>query len=327
MSLKRFVYDWERSRASFREITDVEKGYVAWSKTVTHEDGTRTALVLLTPDGRLPPEDLPEPKVTVYGQLLQSNIQKHVRGFWTGLGGLHSIVATVWQLFLQGDAVLILRRLPIIAVEDSAPPEEGEATAAVVWMAIAASYSCPAAQTQAVASLAAGYAVALAAGDVTAFPPAEKKREEEGPVDPLVQESLRTRIYFGGMKGDMRMLETVLAAGCVTSKVMVTPQPLRAFSMDDALHQAADFHCTSILDDLAGVFPGTRAHHKDLIWTYSSGPNRRRAWIHLEGRKHLWPEIKTAVTCLQKAIWKRCTHPYRREKRVQTRISSFMSKK
>lgn len=322
---------WDEMVAEFRAppLLPSEARREAWRHVCTAHDPP-TCLVLLTGDGHLPEEDLhrhPPPKSAFWPHLLLSNLQKGVRRQRQDV-----IAPTAWQLFLQGEAALLLRRLPIVAVEDAAPLVDASMNAVAVWLAIAASYKCPAAlHTTRAAAWAAGYAVALAGVDVTTFPPPREVVAGAAPMDGVTRRCLSLRALFGGMRGDMAMLDTVAKApGSVVGRLVAAPAAFVSFVPEvHALRRAADFHCTDVLEGLAAAHPASKAFHKDAVWVFSSSKNRRRPDEEAPpALAAAWRVIRANLADLQIAAWARAESAFKPpEKCRQTRLSAWMVKK
>ena len=128
--------------------------------------------------------------------------------------------------------------------------------------------------------------------------------------DDILINTLRFRKAYGGMGGDMEMIEyyTMLL---MNDKIKVNNQkvPLVKLNMQPLLktewiYQANDFHCNrSIINQVKKYFPKMENEYiKTLIWNFSSSYNNRVVIQDYDKNQYNdWEKIKKHVRKIQKA--------------------------
>ena len=121
--------------------------------------------------------------------------------------------------------------------------------------------------------------------------------------------SLRFRKAYGGMRGDMNMIEYYTQL-VYYDKIKLGEEkiPLVKITMEpllkkDWIYQANDFHCNrSIIQQINNYFPNyDKEYLKKLIWNFSSSQNNR---IYIEKDKKQeedWEKIQRVVKRVQKS--------------------------
>ena len=124
----------------------------------------------------------------------------------------------------------------------------------------------------------------------------------------IVLYSLYFRKKYGGMNGDMNMIEYYIGL-IIQNKVMVLDEktPVIKVEMEpllkkDWVYQANDFHCNRyILTRVKQYFPLIDEEYiKQLIWYFSSSKNNRVFVEYDENLKKEWDKIKKTVKQIQK---------------------------
>lgn len=236
--------------------------------------------------------------------LLISMLQKAVRR------GRSDVAVAVAHELCHIDPLALVRRLPIIAVED-VDAKDGSLTRAV-WLCLFLSVSpSEACLTEDDARWLIGYAGALAESR------AYDARFREGPVPSAITVwkrasriqdhlslSLVCRASFGGMTGDMDMLHRA-AATDLRDVSSVSPlalcDPIRRLTPSVALLEAVDFHCAPfMLQVLTSKVPHAKEDDiKRAMWHNSSKYNVRDPDPHPPYRE-LWDAISGFVVDLQR---------------------------
>ena len=120
--------------------------------------------------------------------------------------------------------------------------------------------------------------------------------------------SLRFRKCYGGMKGDMDMIEYyihhILNGDIQWKKDKI---PMIKIEMDDLkrkewIYQANDFHCNRyIISKIKNYYPKMKEDKiKQLIWCFSSSLNKREYIVYDEKLRDEWDKIKKVVRYVQK---------------------------
>lgn len=105
----------------------------------------------------------------------------------------------------------------------------------------------------------------------------------------ILENTLRFRKCYGGMKGDMEMIEfytqNLKNIDVNTDKIFIIKHTIEGLDNGEWLIEANDFHCNKhILDYIKGLFPKyDKEYIKELIWIFSSSRNYRTD--HLEYTK------------------------------------------
>jgi len=212
-------------------------------------------------------------------QLLKSNLQKAVRlkKTWTSW-------FTAFQL-LQQDPMELLRRLPIIMVEDV---QLCDAIVPLVWLMAAHSKGMRLSMQD--QRFLMDLVWFLAEHENACDPPKTEVSRESWisglcPLTSSINLALILRVAYGGMPGDMQLLiDTQKHCADHVSKFSVSPNtpeelPTVSLPKDHQLVQAVDFHCTPILGDLRQRLEIDKAFSRELrraMWNYSSSINLRK---------------------------------------------------
>lgn len=227
---------------------------------------------------------VPEKHEGLYGALLKSQVQKCVR---RGKGAV--AVATARAMLGTARGVTeLLRRLPVIAVEDVGPVEW---LPQLVWFMSAGLKDKRLLRWPVLLDWLLGAVLNLA-----------ECRSEDAVENAAVAQALRIRASYGGMPGDLELLRQRAVGGLALAGDPVTPLPFRdvaPLKHDEVLSAAADFHCLPTLpDEVAARLDGqvTAAQVRAAIWHCSSARNVRRAKTpEYRALKPLWTTIKRVV--------------------------------
>ncbi len=235
-------------------------------------------------------------------QYLLSHLQKAVRR----MECMKSIKTAKHLLDL--DPQLFLRRLPIIMMEDV---QLHPSISIVIWLMIAVSKKYTLKQPQIKWLLGVVYSISNDESPVTDYSKIEGFQEWD--MDSISKStntllySLRFRQNYGGMKGDLQMIEDYIQKLLTdeitlsTNKIPVlhinTIQPL---SKKDWIYQANDFHCNrSIPKQVSFKYPKfSQEYCKQLIWENSSSLNQRHNKTNKVSDD--WKHIKPIVKYFQK---------------------------
>ncbi len=193
--------------------------------------------------------------------LLKSNLQKAVRR------GLTRTAVNTAAALLEIDAIALLRRLPIIYVEDVQPLAS---FTTVVWLMMAASskndYRISTVDREivleAVLELTAAKSIVL-----------------DGPVDENIAEAMKYRIMYGGTTGDMELLRCSppVCGGVAAADVAAASASclLDECGEVEIIPEAVDFHPFPKMVDYVRRNSGVE-DAKSLIWFAESGVNIRK---------------------------------------------------
>lgn len=219
--------------------------------------------------------------------LLKSNLQKAIRR------GLKSVALYSAWAILQQSPVELLRRLPIICIEDVSLVQS---ISIPVWLMMAEKeHKIDATDTvlllSLVATLAACSVAYLSKNMPTQLPPSTPIDLENHPTHSSALLALHYRSLYGGMKGDMDMLRTAISfynssTASSTSEAALVPCSMaeieRSLSSAEGariLPAAIDFHCfPQMVDTLAKETGQDETVVKEMIWVVESGVNFRKEW-------------------------------------------------
>ena len=127
--------------------------------------------------------------------------------------------------------------------------------------------------------------------------------------DDIMINTLRFRKAYGGMKGDMEMMEYYTWL-LMNDKIQINNEkiPLVKISMESLqkkewIYQANDFHCNrSIIPQVKKYFPKMEYEYiKTLIWNFSSSQNNRIVLTQDKNQINDWDKIKKVVKHIQKS--------------------------
>jgi hypothetical protein len=238
-------------------------------------------------------------------QYLMSHLQKCVRRMET-----KKAVQTAKHL-IDLDIHSFLRRLPIIIVEDV---KIHSSICVVIWLMIAVSKKYILTNEQIKWLLGVVYSISENKDPVVNYQKIDGKLQWD--MNTISNElntflwSLRFRQNYGGMKGDMKMIEDYIYK-LYHKEISMNTQKIPIINMDaikpllykDWIYQANDFHCNkSIIQQIISYVPEITSNDcKKLIWIHSSSENKRDSIKELP-HKEEWNKIKPIV----KRIQKRC---------------------
>ena len=224
--------------------------------------------------------------------LLKSNLQKAVR-----LGLVDCAVMTSLAL-IEADPIQLIRRLPIISLEDKygGYPELHDHLATLLFM-MSTEKGIPG-YPQFLANFVTticqqGY---LPVGHQSTLPSLQVKESHI--------KNLKLRQAFGGMKGDMEMINWIIEQQ--QTRPYTSSPPLKFWDSRTKkglilriLNQAVDFHnCPKILEVLGSKFPNiTQSQIRSAIWLHSS--SIRNDTEESTSLLDVWSIIKTEVGLFQ----------------------------
>lgn len=247
-------------------------------------------------------EYYPSPKKKyTKNQYLQSHLQKSIRRKDT-----FKSIKTAKHL-IDLDLITFLRRLPIIMLEDVVIHES---ISVIVWLMIAINKGfrirCD--------------MVKWLLGVVYYLSNENHKQEylTENIQDSIINEKhinkdillpLRFRKCYGGMKGDMNMIEyyilNIISDNIIIhkDKINIIKLEMEPLMKNEWIYQANDFHCNKSIINQIKVYHKKYDEEriKSLIWLFSSSINYREDSIkyHKKDLKD-WVEIKKTVKAIQK---------------------------
>lgn len=320
-----FYLNWTGSKPTQLSWLDTLPTGVTHQRTLTLRDGSDRVTVVLC--ARLPTETCSDPcsdftdvaKPESYREytnvpLLKSHLQKCIR---RGLDD--KAVRTAFHL-MRLDITAFCRRLPIIGVEDTGIHFS---LGVVVWWMMAQPNIPP---NKSVIRYLLGVVRHLALSpnydrkllttphpavtikQVIKLPPGAKK---------TLLLSLFARKCYGGMKGDTRLLQSIIEywsdqPGTTLPTRMVTPisrvQIQDYLSLSELELSAADFHCfPNILNLIHRHFPRYQIDEiKKAIWAHSSSKNVREPYQPKPTDLVVWQEIEACWRRLAYASIRRC---------------------
>lgn len=219
---------------------------------------------------------------------------------------------------LDLDPSTLLRRIPILMFEDVIPHKD---LPVIVWLMMAVSKGFV--LTQEIREWLLGIIYFLATDEN--HEPYEKYnvvrdsilselKHNSGCRDTTFLRSILIRISYGGMKGDMGMLRYSVASW--HQKLLNKQLPddskircIRESTLTKLTHAewdlcANDFHCNHrLLPDLHAHFPMfSESYLKQLVWIYSSSPNKRYTAPISESEYKDWLIIKKYTRWLQRGM-------------------------
>ena len=201
------------------------------------------------------------------------------------------------------DYTSFIRRLPIIMLEDTTIHESFPI---LIWLMIASSKGFP--MKKEINKWLLGvvyhlskcnYITAYSSGDI---------EEIEINGDDLIPQSLRFRKAYGGMKGDMNMIEYYTHL-LINKKIKINNDKIGIIKIEmDSLHrrewiiEANDFHCNRyIINYISKHFPKLdKVYIKELIWIFSSSQNNRVCVDKDQKKEKDWDKISKLVNTYQK---------------------------
>lgn len=232
---------------------------------------------------------------TKYMAILKSNLQKAIR---RNLPNTAMVTAT--KLFqIDGGSVLVLRRLCIIIVEDKLKDLDKilDAYKFLTW--IMATEYAPSGWRSWVLGL---------IETICGFGHLPLPHDENINIwyDNSYSNYFNIRSYFGGMKGDMRLLQNVARlvdkkSMTNTLEVTIPRKKIKIINEVSILRGAVDFHCMpNMLNNIQAKHDKyTTDEIKSAIWRHSSS---LRYGIERATEDQIWKDIKRSVRIYQKYI-------------------------
>ena len=231
-------------------------------------------------------------------QYLLSHLQKCIRR----MDDIKSVQTAKHLVDL--DCTSFLRRLPIIMLEDVTIHT---CFPVIVWLMIA--YSKGFSMKHEILKWLLGVVYHLSTCKDKTYYENKEINEIEINTNNRILNSLRFRKAYGGMKGDMNMIEyyTQLVyydkIKLDEEKIPLVKITMKPLLKKDWIYQANDFHCNrSIIQQINNYFPNyDKEYLKKLIWNFSSSQNNR---IYVEKDKKQeedWEKIKRIVKRVQKS--------------------------
>lgn len=301
---KCFIYDSSIGKAYFSYSSPAN------AKFIVEKEGFK--LYYIAPIGH-PPKNFGKIEFIVSPSLLKSNLQKAVRR------RLSDIAVTTALALIQSSPVEFIRRLSIIFIEDV---EANEDLVFIVWLTVADKYYRWT-STDILYLLNAVYYITT---ETDCLP--ESIRDTcnihytlhelvgiKNVSDTVL--CIKLREMYGGMKGDMNMLECAvvhyLSNSVKSSKITSQPLAIREDSILQKLYiidDAIDFHCfPTMLREIrvASQYKYEENEIQKCIWYTCSGINVRKPWtIEYEKEwktKPIYGKIIEAVKkCREKCI-------------------------
>ena len=119
--------------------------------------------------------------------------------------------------------------------------------------------------------------------------------------------TLRFRKVYGGMKGDMQMIEyytqNMKMININKDKIFIIKHSIDGLDKGEWLIEANDFHCNKhIIKYIKDKFPKYNEDYiKDLIWIFSSSINYRIDHLpHTKKQQNDWEKIQKTVRSYQR---------------------------
>ena len=294
-----FYLHWIGKRPEFIEITTTPPKEISFQcQFKSHED---TIIVCGNISNEKP---YLFPKETLYSkpQYLMSHLQKSVRL----MESMKSLQTAKHLLHL--DIQSFIRRLPIIMLEDV---YIHSSITVVIWLMIALSKKYSLTETQVKWLFGVIYSISNNQDCVIDYQKRDGTLTWE--MNSIPKEtntllySLRFRQNYGGMKGDMKMIEDYIYK-IIHQKIKIHTYKIPIINIDsiqslnykDWIYQANDFHCNrSIPKQVISYIPKfSEEYCKKLIWENSSSINKRNNHTIIDCKN--WDEIKKIVKHIQK---------------------------
>lgn len=231
-------------------------------------------------------------------QYLLSHLQKSIRR----MEDVKSVQTA--KHIIDLDCNMFLRRLPIIMIEDvtlhSCFP-------ILIWLMIA--YSKKFRMKNEIVKWLLGIVYLLSVcKEKTYYEKISDEIDISDKKDDIMINSLRFRKAYGGMNGDMEMIEYYIWLS-MNDKINTNKEkiPLVKLKMDplqkkEWIYQANDFHCNrSIIKQIKRRVPKMDEEYIQLlIWNFSSSQNNRIFVEQDKKQKNDWDKIKKVVKYIQK---------------------------
>ena len=245
----------------------------------------------------------PPPKLEyTKNQYLLSHLQKSVRR----MDDIKAVQTSKHLIDL--DCNSFLRRLPIIMLEDVTLHES---FSVIVWLMIASSKKFKIRIEMVKWLLGVVYYLSNEPRKETYFKEEKEYQWDESVTPPnihLLLKTLRFRKAYGGMKGDMMMIEYYI--GLVLNnnvfirktKIPLVKPFMENLSKNEWIYEANDFHCNRyIIDNIQRYHSRyTKDYLKLLIWNFSSSLNKREMIEKDTKQQEDWEIVKKTVRKIQK---------------------------
>ena len=245
----------------------------------------------------------PPPKLEyTKNQYLLSHLQKSVRR----MDDIKAVQTAKHLIDL--DCNSFLRRLPIIMLEDVTLHES---ISVIVWLMIASSKKYLIKIEMVKWLLGVVYYLSNEPQKETYFKEENEYQWDESVTPPnihLLLKTLRFRKAYGGMKGDMMMIEYYI--GLVLNnnvfirktKIPLVKPFMENLSKNEWIYEANDFHCNRyIIDNIQRYHSRyTKDYLKLLIWNFSSSLNKREMIEKDTKQQEDWEIVAKTVRKIQK---------------------------
>lgn len=276
-----FIYDPEQRCAFF---TDQAAGVEVASRV------KNTVQLNMIPSNCLTTPVIPILHSSDGTPLLKSNLQKAIRRRETDVALQTAI------LLLQRDPMEMLRRLPIIAVEDVSLIDSFPV---MVWLMMAgASYRLTTHDIDTVLHIVWTLSESIHAIEYTKCTAAPDIPEES------ILMSVYYRWKYGGMKGDLELLHGVIRYHNNSDHILATKYKQISYDKISTepivLMESIDFHPFPAMLTYLSLDTGlTKDVIREWIWKVESRINERKAWTHTEAcRYRNTPEWRMIEPCI-----------------------------
>ena len=233
-------------------------------------------------------------------QYLLSHLQKCIRR----MDDIKSVKTAKHLIDLNQQS--FLRRLPILMMEDVTIHESVKV---IVWLMIAVSKGYELKYQMVKWLLGIIYYLSNEKEKTSYHKNIKDKTEwniEDENINTLLY-SLRFRKCYGGMKGDMDMIEYYIYhilnnnITCKNDKIPLIKIEMDNLHKKEWIYEANDFHCNHyIIKNIQRYFPKMNEEElKELIWKFSSSLNKREYIIYDEKLEVKWEKIKKVVKRIQ----------------------------
>ena len=127
--------------------------------------------------------------------------------------------------------------------------------------------------------------------------------------DDVILQSLRFRKAYGGMNGDMNMIEYYIhylnneGINVNNDKIPIIRLDIESLNKNEWIIEANDFHCNRyILEHVSRQFKEyNKGHIKNLIWIFSSSKNKRVVGLDIDSNLDKdWIKISNVVKTYQR---------------------------
>ena len=289
-----FYLRWKDRRPESIQLLNNSPKEINFSETFKVKEVEHTICGWINPEFHTyyPPAKLTHKK----SQYLSSHLQKCIRRMYDILS-----IKTA-KNFIDLDYTSFIRRLPIIMLEDVSLHESFPI---LIWLMI---------------SNTKGFKLKIPIfkwllGIVYHLSTCREKTyysKIEGEIDlnnndDLMMNTLRFRKCYGGMKGDMEMIEyytqQLKHMTVNRDKISIIKHTVDGLNKGEWLFEANDFHCNHyLLDYIQNIFPDYKKDYiKKLIWIFSSSLNFRIDPLEFNNKEmNDWSIIKRSVKKYQK---------------------------